>query len=467
MTSNSTVLTQLHLGVGSFHRTHQAVYMQMLHDSGNKQWQIIGGNIRADMNPIMEHLRSQDFTYTLETVNSEGERNYQLISSIQSVVDWSSTLQGIIEIGSQTDTRIISFTVTESGYYLDDDGKLDPENEDIKGDISGDSCCTLYGAMTKILEERKSRFSGPVTLLNCDNLRNNGAQFQSGLQQYLTLANKPELQQWVVNNTSTPCTMVDRITPRPPAELTARILSETGRTDRAAVMSEDFLQWVIEDDFIAGRPAWEDVDVSTVSDVTPYEEAKIRILNASHSCIAWAGTLKGLSYIHEGMADPEIASIAHDYVTQAVIPCLERTESPYPLDLANYRDTVLQRFGNANIKDTNQRVAMDSFSKIPSFILPTIQESLASGQNIDSVMMLPALCLTFMQYDMRGDIPYEYHDTADNIALAKQLCKAEDAVAAFCSEPRLFGHLAGDKTVIDAMRRAYNRVEQLISTRSV
>ena len=153
----------------------------------------------------------------------------------------------------------------------------------------------------------------------------------------------------------------------------------------AALMGESFIQWVIEDNFIAGRPEWEKVGVEMVNSVQAYEEAKIRLLNATHSCIAWAGTLVGYLYIHEGTHDPVIRQFAYDYVTDDVIPVL----SPCPLNLENYRDVVLDRFGNPAIADTNQRVAMDAFSKIPGMIAPTIRDQLARGGSFDSAAMRP------------------------------------------------------------------------------
>jgi D-arabinitol 4-dehydrogenase len=187
------------------------------------------------------------------------------------------------------------------------------------------------------------------------------------------------LREWVERNTANPNAMVDRITPRPTAAVRERVAAATGVDDPAALMGESFIQWVIEDNFIAGRPEWEQVGVEMVASVQAYEEAKIRLLNASHSCIAWAGTLVGLTYIHEGTQDAQIRRFAFDYVTDDVIPVLDTPEHPSPINLPQYRDVVLDRFANPAIADTNQRVAMDGFSTIPGFIAPTIRERLARG----------------------------------------------------------------------------------------
>ena len=242
----------------------------------------------------------------------------------------------------------------------------------------------------------------------------------------------------------------------------ARAQAATGRDDAAAITGESFIQWVIEDDFAAGRPDWARVGVELVDSVQPYEEAKIRILNATHSCIAWAGTLVGLGFIHEGTHDAAIRKMAFDYVSDDVIPCL----SPSPIDLAAYRDVVLDRFGNPAIRDTNQRVAADGFSKIPGFIAPTVRERLAAGQPIDSVAMLPALFLAFLQRWHRGTLPYAYQDQGMDEAVAHAICDSADPVAALCADAGLWGPIAGDARLVDAVRRASGRVSDFVSAKA-
>jgi D-arabinitol 4-dehydrogenase len=186
------------------------------------------------------------------------------------------------------------------------------------------------------------------------------------------------------------------------------------------------------------------------------------LLNATHSAIAWAGTLVGYLYIHEGTLDPAIRKMAFDYVTDDTMPVLDTPEHPCPIDLAAYRDVVLDRFGNPAIADTNQRVAMDGFSKIPGFIAPTIRERLARGESIASVAMLPALFLAYLQRWHRGQIPYTYQDQAMDPVLAHALCEAADPVAAFCEHGPLWGPLAGDPRLVAAVRAASARVDHFI-----
>ena len=464
----------LHIGLGSFHRAHQAVYLHRLIEQGDTTWTIAGGNIRADMADTMAALAAQGGEYTLETVSPAGERVYERIRSIRKVIPFEPDLAGLIDVGAAAQTRIISFTVTEAGYYLDSKDRLDPSHADLRADLEGRSRSTIYGAITAILKERMARGAGPVTLLNCDNLRSNGERFRAGLLDFLERRGDTALRDWVQACTTCPNDMVDRITPRPSLEVIQRVRAATGHDDHAPVMSESFIQWVIEDRFIAGRPAWEQAGAQMVDSVHAYEEAKIRLLNAPHSCIAWAGTLVGLNYIHEGVAVPAIRAMAFDYATDDVIPCLQpppsqsqpqpRTpEHPYPIDLPAYRDQVLERFSSPYLHDTNQRVAMDGFSKIPGFIVPTLRECLARGASIASTAMLPALFFAYLGRWHRGELAHEYQDGVMDPLSAHAFFTAPDPLAAFASDPLLWGPLAGDARLIDALAVASRRVEAFVN----
>ena len=455
----------LHLGLGSFHRAHQAVYLHQLHQAGDESWVLAGGNTRPDMLETIAALLRQGGAYTLETVTPAGERSYTRITSIRTIVPFEPGIPGLIRAGSDPLTRIISFTVTEAGYYLDAKNRLDLSFPDLAADLeaarAGRPGGVIYAALTAILRERMRRDAGKVTLLSCDNLRHNGDRSRAGLLQFVELCGDAPLRAWIEANTTSPNNMVDRITPRPAADVAERVKAATGWDDAAPVMGESFIQWVVEDRFANGRPAWERAGAEMVADVAPYEEAKIRILNASHSCIAWAGTLVGTKFIHEGTVDPAIRKLAFDYVTDDVIPCL----TPSPLDLARYRDVVLDRFSNSALRDTNGRVAMDGFSKIPGFIAPTIRERLAKDQPIASVAMLPALFLAFLQRWHRGQVPYPYEDQAMDPAVGHAICEAADPVDAFCRDPVLWGPTAGDPRLAAAMRDAGERVAALVSER--
>ncbi|MFN9474673.1 D-arabinitol 4-dehydrogenase [Acidovorax sp.] len=457
----------LHLGLGSFHRAHQAVYVHELRQQGDTGWAIAGGNLRPDMAETIAALQAQGGRYTLETVTPQGERSYMRIESIERIIPYQDDLAPLIAVGADAATRIISFTVTEAGYYLDAANQLDWANfPDLRADLAavqaGQAGHTLYGGLVSILRVRMAAGAGPVTLMNCDNLRHNGDRSRGGLLQFIDALGDAALKAWGLETTSSPNAMVDRITPRPTPDVAERVKAATGWDDKAALMGESFIQWVIEDRFIAGRPAWEAVGVEMVDSVQAYEEAKIRLLNATHSCIAWAGTLAGYQYIHEGTHDPAIRQMAYDYVTDDAIPVL----LPCPIDLERYRDVVLDRFGNPAIADTNQRVAMDAFSKIPGMIAPTIRDKLARGGLFDSVAMLPALFLAYLQRWHAGQIPYAYQDQAMDPAVAHAICEAADPVAAYAADTTLWGEMASDPRLVAALRQAFARVQAFVAERA-
>ena len=454
--------TILHIGLGSFHRAHQAVYLHQLRESGDRSWSIVGGNIRNDMADTMAALIAQHGEYTLETVSPAGERHCERIRSIREVIPFDPGLARLIEVGADAATRIISFTVTEAGYYLDAKNALDLTHADLRADLAGDACGTIYGALSAILRERMKRGGAPVTLLNCDNLRSNGTRFRLGLLDFLARRAELALRDWVESQTSCPCNMVDRITPRPQPDLAERVRVATGWNDQAPVMAESFIQWVIEDRFIAGRPGWERAGAEMIGSVHAHEEAKIRVLNATHSGIAWAGTLRGLSFIHEGLALPQIRQMAWDYITDDVIPCLDTPQQPCPIDLARYRDVVLERFGNPHIRDTNQRVAMDGFSKIPGFIAPTLRECIARGAPLASTAMLPALFFAVLGRWHRGELAYTYQDGVMDPSSAHAIFAAPDPLRAFCADPLLWGPLAADERLLAALREASGRVQDFV-----
>ena len=460
MTSSPLVI--LHLGLGAFHRAHQAVYLQRLMDAGDGGWVLKGGNLRPDMADTMAALQARGGAFTLETVTPAGARHWERITSIREVIPHDASLAGLVREGAHPDTRIISFTVTEAGYYLDEHDRLDTRYPDLASDLAGATRCTLYGALAAILDARRLQAGGPVTLLNCDNLRNNGERFRAGFLDFLARRQAHELRDWVSQHTTCPSSMVDRITPRASAEVVQRARAATGVDDPAALMAESFIQWVIEDHFANGRPAWERVGAELVASVVPHEEAKIRILNASHSCFAWAGTLIGHGFIHEDVAQPAIRQMAHAYVTDDVIPALTQRQDPYPVDLAAYRDVVFERFGNPHLRDTNARVAMDGFAKIPGFIVPTLRDRLSHGASIASTAVLPALFFEFLARWHAGQLPFDYQDQGMDPARAHAFFDDIDPLAAFSRDTVLWGPLAGDPALLDALREAHLRVRAFL-----
>ena len=455
MNTDSPMIGQsiiLHLGLGSFHRAHQAVYLQKLHELGDASWVIAAGNIRNDMDDVVSALELQQGKYTLETVSPRGRRCFERIESIREVVPFTPSLARLVELGADAATRIISFTVTEAGYHLDARDALDMGHAALRGDVEDGARCTIYGALEAILHERMKRHGVPVTLLSCDNLLTNGERFRAGLLEFLGRRQQTALCAWVEANTTCPNSMVDRITPRPLPGATARVKAATGWNDMAPVMSEDFCQWVIEDRFIAGRPAWDRVGAEMVDSVHAYEEAKIRLLNATHSCLAWAGTLRGLTYIHESIKVDAVRLMAHDYITHDAIPCLHRPGHPSPVDLVAYRDVVLERFSSPYLLDTNERVASDGYAKLAGFVVPTLIDCIDLGLPFNSTAMLPALFFEFLGRWHRGMLPYEYCDGLMDPEVTHAHFRASDPLASFCRDARLWGPMAGSTVLLSTMR---------------
>lgn len=450
--------TWLHIGLGSFHRAHQAWYLNELLKSGDESWGIAAGNIRNDAEHTVEALLAQNGEYVLETVSPKGERAYETIRAIRQPIRWAADLAPLIAAGAAQNTRVISFTVTEAGYYLDSTFKLVQGDPALQADLKGGHE-TIYGVMAKILRARMKLSDGRVTLLCCDNVRHNGERFHDGLVEFLQLTNQNDLIGWLAQNATTPNTMVDRIVPRPAEDLPARIKAATGLDDKAPVMGETFIQWVIEDNFKDNiRPALEKVGVELVESVIPYEEAKIRVLNVPHAAIAWLGTLLGELYIHDSTNLKKAYRLAHDYVTEDVIASLGNDL----IDLAKYRDVVLERFTNPHIKDTNQRVAADGFSKIPAQIQPTLIERFKQGARPAATARIPAAFFVFMERRHQGRLPFEYQDGIIDEAAVRAMFESADPVEAFASDKALFGELAGKPEFVGLMREQVEAVRKLV-----
>lgn len=456
-TSLNTQFCWLHLGAGAFHRAHQSWYLHQLHQLGDTQWSLALGNIRnSATQATLDQLAKQQGVYTLEVISPEGDIEYQRIESIKNAIAWDAQLEQLIAVGADAKTKIISFTVTEGGYFLKDDGHLDLENPIIVEELAdNDKISTVYGALVAILRQRLATNAGPVTLLNCDNLRHNGESLRRGLNEFIEAIGDKALAAWCQQSISTPNGMVDRITPKSDEALQNRLAEQGITDDLVPVACEKFSQWVIEDDFIAGRPALERVGVEFVEDVIPYEEAKIRILNASHSGIAWAGALLGKQSIDESLT-PEVRELIRNYVRQDVIAALPKG----PIDLAEYCETTLHRFSNAKVRDTTQRVSSDSIAKLQQFILPTLKTRYQQGAVPHATLALIALWYLFMQRRAAGELPFDYQDRAlDSVPFA-EIFAAQDSLAAFANCQALMGNLSHQESFTEDLRTEVAAIEQ-------
>jgi len=455
----------LHIGLGAFHRAHQACFHHRLRQQGHYGWSLVAGNLRADSLELERALAAQQGRYTLETVAPSGARTYTRIDAIERVIPYSPDARGLLECAADPRTRIISFTVTEAGYHVDTLKRLQTDHPDVAADLRAlreddGRIDSLYGFLARAMQRRREGGAGPLTLLCCDNLRHNGELTRTGLLQFLHAADAGALAAWVDSHCSFPNTMVDRITPRPAPELRGRILASTGADDAAAVMAEEHLQWVLEDRFVAGRPDWDRVGAQFVDSVDPYEEAKIRLLNASHSVIGWAGALAGHRFVHEAVVDPRVRQMARDFTTTAAIPSL----SPSPIDLPAYRDEILERFGNAAIVDTLERIVADSYAKLREFIVPTLIDRASSDGLTPAAWLAPALFVAFLNRDRAGLLPMNYRDAALPADLRSRTLSPQAAMDMLCSDGDLWGPLHGDRRlaagIASALPLAIARVPQ-------
>ncbi|MCL2899530.1 D-arabinitol 4-dehydrogenase [Brenneria tiliae] len=456
--SKKNASTWLHLGAGAFFRAHQAWYLNRLRQTGDNHWHMALCNIRnSPTQETLRQLKAQNGRYTLETVSPEGERRYETIDVVDQILLWDSRLASTVAVGADPDTKIISFTVTEGGYFLDDDDHLELSHPAVRADLNDEGeINTLYGALTLILTARQQQQSGPVTLLCCDNLRQNGDCFTQGMREFLAAKRRPDLIAWMAEQTSAPNSMVDRITPKFDDALYTRLRRQGIVDDAVPLSCESFTRWVIEDRFAGERPALERAGVEFVDDVTPVEEAKIRLLNASHSGIAWAGALQDRRYIDESLPR-HVTNWIRDYILQDVSPALQ--QRGVVLDLPAECDGVLARFGNRGVRDTVARVSSDSIAKLHGFIVPTLKDGYRQGKIPQATLRLPALFFLFMQRHHRGELPFSYQDRAIDTLDVQRIFSADDPLAAFADQSVLFGSVRRQKAFTEHLRAAVDEVQ--------
>ena len=394
----------IHVGVGAFHRAHQAVYMNMLLGYKDQQkWGIMGINLRSQDANINLQLADQKHLYTLKTLSPENHATYEEIGSILSTLDWSTNAETAAKAVDNKNVHLITMTVTESGYYLLENGQLDTQSPIIIEALQGSGSC-IYAYLRASLNVRRVGCNMPITLLCCDNLRDNGHYLKSGFEQFLSACNDTELLNWVAINVTFPCCMVDRITPRTDAIHIADIKQKFGLNDPLIVMSESFTQWVIEDNFAGPRPDFERVGVELVTEVSPYEDAKIRILNGGHTILAYFAALKGYKTYDQGLADEELNILFSAYETTEVIPAIGES----PINLLDYYALTKTRFCNSNIADAVARICADGGIKFPIFILPTIATCYAKGYTPVNGLQGIASWYVFMCKVKAGQIEFDY-----------------------------------------------------------
>jgi mannitol-1-phosphate/altronate dehydrogenase len=436
----------VHLGLGGFHRAHMARYTHDLMglDQGALQWGIKGAGLRASDKGLLDALAAQDGLYSL--IEREGEcEKRTVIGSIVSVIDASASAGELLAAIDAPETRIVSMTVTENGYHLDQATKtLNFNSPDILADLADpERPRTVPGILVEAYRRRWRLGLPAFTALCCDNIQHNGNVLK-GL--VLAFANRadPALARWIEANASFPNSMVDRITPVPTAEEIAAFRNETGLDDRAVLHTEMFRQWVVEDDFVAGRPAWEKVGVQFVEDVTPYEFMKLRLLNASHLAVAAIGQLCGYELIGEAVSDPLIGRYMVALMDRETGPTL----MPVPgVDLPLYKHALIARFSNPAIRDTTQRVNTDAPI---NYLLEPIRDRLALDQPIDLLALgLAAWCRRLTGRDDRGIPIAIIHPLAG--LLADKAREGDSDPSPILAIDALFGPLGKDPRLVTAV----------------
>lgn len=431
---NACQIGIVHLGYGAFHRAHQAVFVdRYMAETGDLSWGIAAVNLRASESASLECARQANDGYVLKTMSRHGDAKFSAIRSHVAFADWSSDAAAAEDLIAQPNVHLITMTVTESGYVQDKTGTLNLSHPLIGAELNGGARSTIYAYLTAALEKRRLAGGWPITIACCDNIRGNGRMLRTNLNIYLQALGKTDLMHWLETNATFPCSMVDRITPKPTAELSQEIGQKFGREGDQTVMAEAFCQWIIEDDFAGKRPALERVGVTLADDIDPYEEAKIRILNGGHTCLAYLGALAKLDTFDQAMSHPVLRDHFDRFQLEEVLPALS---IDLPFDKTTYLETVAARFENANIGDTVERICADGFAKFIVFIKPTLTGCLASGIEPQRGLYSAASWFVFARRAARGQMVTPYNEP--NMALLKPLL--EDP-AAFATSEQLWSDL--------------------------
>lgn len=369
----------VHLGIGAFHRAHMAVYVDDLL-ADDPSWGIVGASLRRP--DTKEALEPQDGLYTIAVRDAEGTHP-RVIGSILTVMDANTQREDLLNLMADPAIRIVSLTVTEKGYCHDPaTGELDEKHPDIVHDLANPAAPkSAPGILVEALARRRDLGLAPFTVMSCDNLPSNGETAKRIVTRFARLRDAA-LGEWVTA-VAFPSTMVDRIVPSTTDADRAEVAGLIGAEDAWPIMTEPFTQWVIEDTFPGGRPAFERVGAQLVKDVEPFEHMKLRMLNGSHSTMAYAGYLGGYEYIAEVMGDPAYVRLIHGLMTEEAMPTLDMPG----VDLGAYRDQLLERFRNPALKHRTWQIAMDGSQKLPQRLLGTIRDLLAAGKGIDRLAL--------------------------------------------------------------------------------
>ncbi|UUP18209.1 mannitol dehydrogenase family protein [Nitratireductor thuwali] len=426
----------LHVGVGNFHRAHMSVYLDRLFATGGSHdWAIVGAGIRDSDAVMRDSLASQDWLTSVVELDPEGPT----ASVTGAMIDFLPIDPDAIVAGmADPRIRIISLTVTEGGYFLDAEGQFDRDRPEIRADARTlDQPSTVFGMILKALRLRRAAGHPPFTVLSCDNLPGNGAAARRAVTGLARMTD-PALADWVAEAVAFPNSMVDCITSATTQRERDLVRERFGIEDSAPVVCEPFRQWVIEDRFSAGRPPLEQVGVEFTGDIARYELMKLRILNASHACIAYAAALLGYRFIHDAVADPDILGWLQVLQKREMIPTLPPLDE---VDYHHYLEAVVTRFSNPGVGDTIARNAADGSERQPKFILPALRDALATGKEMSGFALEIALWARYLRgVDEAGGQIVIHDPLAED--LRRRANELDSDPLVFLRNVRVFGDLA-------------------------
>jgi mannitol 2-dehydrogenase len=455
----------VHFGVGGFHRAHQAMYIDRLMNQGEAlDWAICGVGVLPSDVAMRDALAAQDGLYTLVIKHADGKLEPRVIGSIVRYLHAPDDAEAVLAVLTAESTRIVSLTVTEGGYNVDPvTGQFDTGNAGVVRDAhGGQPPATVFGLVVEALRRRRTEGVAPFTVMSCDNIPGNGDLAKAMFAAYADMLD-PALAAWIRSSVAFPNSMVDRITPVTTESDRAMLLDQFGVVDRWPVVCEDFTQWVLQENFPTGRPAWENAGVQLVDDVEPYELMKLRLLNASHQAMAYVGYLSGHRFAHEAATDPAIVEFLAGYMDDEGTPTLPEVPG---VDLADYKRSLIERFANPQVRDTIARLCAESSDRIPKWLLPVVRENLATGGEI---RRSAAVVASWARYDEGVDEQGEPIVVVDRLRdeLVEIAAQQRQRPLAFIENQALFGDLAQNETFADAFRHALDLFHEQGAHRTV
>jgi fructuronate reductase len=384
----------VHLGIGAFHRAHQAVFTEDAAAAvGSDEWGIVGVTQRSAN--VVQQLAPQDGLYTV-LERGAGAASPRVVGAVREVLNGGAHPDAVTSRIADPAVRVVTLTVTEKGYRRAVGGSLDRDDDLVRRDIAGDPPRTAVGQLVRGLQARHHLGGAPVTVLCCDNLTDNGTVLHGLVRDFcagLPADEADELTAWLDGHVRFPSTMVDRIVPATTEADRAEARSLLGVDDAGVVTTEPFRQWVITDDFAAERPPWELAGAVLTTDVAPWETAKLRLLNASHSLLAYLGSLRGYATIAESVRDEALADATRRLMYGDVLPTLA---APDGLDLPDYCEQLMTRFANPALKHSTAQVAMDGSQKLPNRVLGTIRDRLDAGATPHAAALVVAAWMAYV-----------------------------------------------------------------------